>query len=350
MNTFGKIFKVTTWGESHGSTIGLVIDGVPSNIELSEQDIQPFLDLRKPGGSFTSQRQEDDLVSILSGLYEGKTTGAPISLQIKNTDARPSDYEHKVGIFRPNHADYTYYHKYGIYDWYGGGRASARETACRVAAGAVARKIIPHTIKIESTLIRLGEKFCPSHLIDYAYAKTNPLRCPNPSLLSEWEDYISSIRKSGDSVGGIVELNISGVEIGIGEPVYHKLDAKLAEAMMSIPAVKGVEIGDGFALAAQKGSDVLDTITPQGFLSNHMGGILGGISTGQDIILRIAFKPTSTIFKEISTTNTQGQTVTLQNKGRHDPCVAIRGAQVIEAMAVCVLADLHLLQTRKRTT
>lgn len=348
-NTFGRLYRFTTWGEAHGPAIGCVVDGAPPGLPLGEDDIQPFLDRRRPGRSrHTSQRREPDTVEILSGVFEGKTTGHPISLMIRNEDARPKDYENLKETFRPGHADYTYQAKYGIRDWRGGGRASARETAARVAAGAIARKILEDKIVIRACLVQMGPLAIDRAKFDWAEAGNNPLACPDKSAAKAWEDAIDRIRRGGDSYGGVVLVEAGGVPAGLGAPHYAKLDQDLAAAMMSIPAAKGVEVGEGFNAANLKGSENNDAMRRGEaggveFLSNHAGGILGGISSGQPILVRVAFKPAPSIRK-------QGQTIDLKEKnkttsvtGRHDPCVAIRAVPVVEAMAACVLADHVLL-------
>ncbi|MCK4946143.1 MAG: chorismate synthase [Alphaproteobacteria bacterium] len=322
-NTFGTLFKYTTWGESHGVAIGCVIDGVPPRLDLSEEYIQQFLDKRKPGQSrHTTARQEKDQVKILSGVFEGKTTGTPISLMIENTDARSRDYGDIKDKYRPGHADFTYDKKYGIRDYRGGGRASARETACRVAAGAVARLILKD-VQIEGSVIQIG-----SHKADERHL---------------WENFLDQLREQGTSAGAVVEVVARSVPVGLGAPVADKLDADIAKAMMSINAVKGVEIGDGFAAAELTGEVNADQIQIKEekphFLSNHSGGILGGISTGQNIIVRLAFKPTSSILQSLQTIDTQDHETEIVTKGRHDPCVGLRGAPVAEAMLAIVLAD-----------
>ncbi|MBT3628237.1 MAG: chorismate synthase, partial [Rhodospirillaceae bacterium] len=312
-NSFGRLFRVTTWGESHGPAIGCVLDGVPPRIALSEEDIQPYLDKRRPGQSrFVTQRQEADQVAILSGTFEGVTTGTPIALEIQNQDARSGDYSDARDKFRPGHADYTYQAKYGIRDHRGGGRASARETAMRVAAGAVARKILGPGITIRGALIQLGEKQVDRDRWDWAATGDNPFWCPDTSAAAEWESYLDGVRKTGSSVGAVVEIEASGAPVGLGAPHYGKLDADLAAAMMSIHAVKGVEIGAGFAAAALSGEDNADEMRSGKdgnieFLSNNAGGILGGISTGQDITLRFAVKPTSSILNPRQTVNKAGE-------------------------------------------
>lgn len=351
LNSFGRLFRVTTWGESHGAAIGCVLDGVPPRLALDESDIQPYLDKRRPGQSrFVTQRKESDTVTILSGTFEGLTTGAPIALQIQNEDARSGDYDKNRDKFRPGHADFTYQAKYGIRDHRGGGRQSARETAMRVAAGAVARKILGPDIIIRGALIRLGEKEVDRARWDWAATTGNDFWCPDAEAAGDWEDYLDAVRKAGSSVGAVIEIEASGVLVGLGAPHYGKLDADLAAAMMSIHAVKGVEIGAGFAAAALSGEDNADEMRagPDGqteFLSNNAGGILGGISTGQDIRVRFAVKPTSSIVKPRRTVNLAGEDAEISTKGRHDPCVGIRAVPVGEAMMACVLAD-HLLLHR----
>ncbi|MGB1361150.1 MAG: chorismate synthase [Alphaproteobacteria bacterium] len=350
-NSFGDLFKFTTWGESHGPAIGVVVDGVPSLIDLSEKDIQPFLDKRKPGTSkHTTQRKEADKVKILSGVYKGKTTGTPISMMIENTDQRSKDYSEIEKTFRPGHADFTYMEKYGIRDPRGGGRSSARETANRVAAGAVARKVLENIlgkkVKIRGAMVQMGEIGLVDEKWSWAEIEKNDFFCPSKKTVSEWEDYLKVIRKNGSSVGAVLEVHASGIPAGLGEPVYDKLDADLAKAFMSINAVKGVEIGAGFESAFLTGEENADEIRKdKKFLSNNAGGILGGISTGQDIVVRFAVKPTSSILtpkKSITTTNKE---IDVRTKGRHDPCVGIRAVPVGEAMMAIVLAD-HLLRHR----
>ncbi len=353
-NRFGHLFSVTTWGESHGPAIGCVVDGVPPRIALAESDLQVWLDRRKPGQSrFTTQRQEPDRVRILSGVFEGRTTGTPIALEIANEDQRSKDYGEVMDRFRPGHADYTYWTKYGIRDYRGGGRSSARETACRVAAGGVARRILAQLlgpdVRIRGALIQMGARAIDRTRWDWDAVETNPFWCPDPVIAAAWEQDLDAIRKAGSSIGAIIELVVSGVPAGLGNPLYRKLDADLAAAMMSINAVKAVEIGDGFAAAALQGEENADEMRmgPDGvtFLSNHAGGILGGISTGQDIIVRFAVKPTSSILTERRTVTVAGADALVRTKGRHDPCVGIRAVPVGEAMAACVLAD-HVLQHR----
>ena len=350
-NSFGTLFRFTTWGESHGDAIGVVIDGCPSRIPLRESDIQPWLDRRRPGQSkFTTQRQEADQVKILSGVFEGMTTGAPISLMIENTDTRSKDYADIKDKFRPGHADYVYQAKYGIRDYRGGGRSSARETACRVAAGAVARKILGDNVKIHGGLVQLGEHKIDRTKIDWHETLNNPFFAPDKNVVPQWADYLDKIRMDGSSVGAVVEVVASGVPVGWGDPVYDKLDSDLARAMMTINAVKAVEIGDGFAVAALRGEQNADEMRmgangkPE-FLSNHAGGILGGISSGQDVVVRFAVKPTSSILTPKNTVDMQGQNTEILTKGRHDPCVGIRAVPVGEAMMACVLAD-HFLRSK----
>ena len=350
-NSFGELFRFTTWGESHGAAIGVVIDGCPSMIPLTEEDIQPWLDKRKPGQSrFTTQRQEGDKVKILSGVFNGVTTGAPISLVIENTDTRSKDYDDIKDKFRPGHADYTYWMKYGIRDYRGGGRSSARETACRVAAGAVARKILGDQISIRGAVVQMGARKINRANWDWNEVEKNPLFCPDASAAVVWENYLDEVRKNGSSIGAIVEVVTSGVPVGLGEPIYDKLDSDIACALMSINAVKGVEIGDGFASAELSGEANADEMRcgengQAQFLSNHAGGILGGISSGQDIVARFAVKPTSSILQPRQTIDISGQNTDIVTKGRHDPCVGIRAVPVGEAMVACVLAD-HLLRKR----
>jgi chorismate synthase len=347
INSFGRVFRFSTWGESHGPAIGALIDGCPPGLALSEADIQPWLDRRRPGSSaMVSQRTEPDAVRILSGTFEGRTTGTPISLMIENVDARPGDYGERPP-YRPGHADYAYEAKYGIADWRGGGRSSARETAARVAAGAVARLVVPE-VEIRAYLVELGGDPVDRARFDPAAIPANPLACPDPDAALRWQSLIEEARDQGSSLGAIVECVATGVPSGWGAPVYARLDADLAAAIMSINAVKGVEIGDGFAAARLSGEQNADPMRPgadgaPSFLSNHGGGIAGGIATGQPIVVRAAFKPTSSIAKPVETIGRDGEAATAETRGRHDPCVAIRGAPVLEAMLALVLADHKLL-------
>ena len=350
-NTFGKIFKITTWGESHGVGLGCIIDGVPADIRLDEKYIQTFLDKRKPGQSkFTTQRKEDDKVEILSGVFNGKTTGTPISLLIKNKDVKSKDYSDIKDKFRPGHADYTYHKKYGVRDYRGGGRASARETAARVAASAIARKVLGNKVKIRGALIQIGNKKINRNNWDWKQIEKNDFFCPDKVTVKKWEKYINSIRKQGSSVGAVIEINVSGVEIGLGEPVFDKVDALLAYGVMSIPAVKGIEIGSGFKSAELRGEDNSDQIVSKGkktlFKSNNAGGTLGGITSGQDLIIRFVVKPTSSILIEKNTIDILGKNTKIRTKGRHDPCVGIRAVPIGEAMVALVLADLKLIQKK----
>ncbi len=345
-NTFGRSFAVTSFGESHGPAIGCVIDGCPPGLDLSENDIQRELDRRRPGTSrHVSQRREPDTVEILSGVFEGKTTGTPIALLIRNQDARSRDYANIADTFRPGHADYTYWHKYGIRDYRGGGRQSARETAVRVAAGAVARKWLAsrYDVTIRGHMTQLGPNIIPFE--GWQHVDDNPFFAANASRIAELEAFMDALRKSGDSCGARIEVVASGVPVGWGEPVDDKLDADIAHAMMSINAVKGVEIGAGFAAVAQKGTEHADEMTPDGFLSNHAGGILGGISTGQDIVVAIAVKPTSSIRLDRASIDKAGRPVIVNTHGRHDPCVGIRATPIAEAMLAIVLID-HALRHR----
>ncbi|SMF14153.1 chorismate synthase [Pseudogulbenkiania subflava] len=345
-NSMGLLFTVTSFGESHGPAIGCVVDGCPPGMELSEADIQQELDRRKPGTSrHVTQRREPDTVEILSGVYEGKTTGTPIALLIRNTDQRSKDYGNIAETFRPGHADYTYWHKYGIRDPRGGGRSSARETAVRVAAGAIAKKWLKekHGIVIRGHMSQVGEKLIP--FTGWEHVSANPFFAPDEAIVPELEAYMDSVRKSLDSVGGKVRVVAENVPVGWGEPVYDRLDADIAYAMMNINAVKGVEIGAGFASVAQKGSEHGDELTPEGFASNHAGGILGGISTGQDIEVNIAIKPTSSIATPRRSIDKQGNPIMVETHGRHDPCVAIRATPIAEAMLALVLID-HALRHR----
>jgi len=347
-NTFGHMFRFTSWGESHGPSIGCVIDGCPPGLELDESFIQTFLNRRRPGTSkFVTQRQEADQVKILSGVFEGKTTGTPISLLIKNTDQRSRDYGDIKDVYRPGHADFTYDAKYGFRDYRGGGRSSARETAMRVAVGAVARKILGDDILIRGALTQIGHKMIDGDNWDWAEVSNNPFFCPDKSMAGEWENYLDGIRKDGNSVGAIVEVQAEGVPAGWGAPVYAKLDTEIAAALMSINAAKGVEIGSGFATAAYSGTDNADEIRMRDgkpvFMSNNAGGILGGISNGDTIVARMAIKPTSSILTTRKTVTRDGTETEISTKGRHDPCVGIRAVPVAEAMLACVLADQKLL-------
>ena len=349
-NSFGHLFRFTTWGESHGPAIGCVVDGCPPRIPLTEADIQTYLDKRRPGTSrFVTQRNEPDAVKILSGVFEGQTTGTPISLLIENKDQRSKDYSEIKTRYRPGHADLTYDAKYGIRDYRGGGRSSARETANRVAAGAIARKVLGDGIKIQGAVIQIGEKMVDGDNWDWDEVNNNPFWCPDAVAAKEWEDYLDSIRKDGNSVGAILEVRASGVPAGWGAPVYGKLDSDLAMGLMSINAAKGVEIGAGFAAAGWNGTDNADEIRMADgnplFLSNHSGGILGGISNGDDIVARVAIKPTSSMLTPVQSIDADGNEIDVRTKGRHDPCVGIRGVPVAEAMLACVLAD-HKLRHR----
>ena len=353
-NSFGHLFRVTTFGESHGPAIGCVVDGVPPLIPLDTDDIQKFLNQRKPGQSrHTTQRKESDTVEILSGVMDGTTTGTPIGLLIRNEDQRSKDYESIKDEFRPGHADYTYMAKYGIRDHRGGGRSSARETAMRVAAGAIARKvldhIVPDNVTIRGALIQIGPHKVDREAWDWKAVNNNPFWCPDARMSATWENYLDDIRKQGSSVGAVVEVHASGVPAGLGSPVYGKLDGELAAAMMSINAVKGVEIGVGMAAAALRGEENADQMRMQGdkvgFLSNNAGGILGGISSGQDVVVRFAVKPTSSILTPVKSVDAKGNDVNVSTTGRHDPCVGIRAVPVGEAMMACVLAD-QLLRHR----
>ncbi len=349
-NSFGHLFRVTTWGESHGPAIGCVIDGCPPRLALSEADIQPWLDRRRPGQSrFTTQRQEPDQVRILSGVFEGMTTGTPIALQIDNVDQRSKDYGDIVDRFRPGHADLTYQLKYGIRDHRGGGRSSARETAMRVAAGAVARLVLGSAVRVRGALVQIGPHPVDRARWDWAEVERNPFFCPDPVAAASWEDYLDAVRKAGSSAGAVIEIIADGVPTGLGAPIYAKLDADLAGALMSINAVKGVEIGAGFAAAALSGEANADEMAMEdgtvAFGSNQAGGILGGISTGQPIVARFAVKPTSSILAPRRSVDRQGREIEVATKGRHDPCVGIRAVPVGEAMLACVLAD-HMLRHR----
>jgi len=351
-NTFGKLFRFTTWGESHGPAIGCIIDGCPPNITIKERDIQIELNKRKPGQSkFTTQRKEDDKVQILSGVFEGKTTGTPISLIIYNQDIRSRDYEKIKNKFRPGHADFTYFKKYGIRDYRGGGRSSARETASRVAAGAIAKKVLENKIgkkfKIIGAVTQLGILRCNLNKWNDQTIRKNPFFCPDKSMVKLWEKYLLDIRKSGSSCGAIIEVRARGIPVGLGAPIYSKLDMDIASAMMSINAVKGVNIGSGMSSAQLTGEQNSDEISQNGkklkFDSNNAGGILGGISSGQEIVVSFAVKPTSSILKSRKTVDKFGKNTTISVKGRHDPCVGIRAVPVGEAMLNCVLLDHYLM-------
>ena len=355
-NTFGHLFRVTTWGESHGPALGCTVDGCPPGVPVSEADIQPWLDRRKPGTSkFTSQRKEADLVEILSGVFEGVTTGTPIQLMIRNTDQRSKDYGDIAQAFRPGHADITYHQKYGVRDYRGGGRSSARETAARVAAGGVARAVLAvlaPRLQISGYMVQMGARGIDRDRFDAGQIGENPFWCPDAVAAADWAAYLDALRLSHNSVGAVIEVVASGVPAGLGAPLYAKLDSDLAAAMMSINAVKAVEIGEGMAAAALSGVENADEIRmgAQGpeFLSNHAGGILGGISTGQPVVVRFAVKPTSSILTPRRTINAKGEEIELITKGRHDPCVGIRAVPVGEAMLACVLLD-HLLMDRGQT-
>ena len=348
-NTFGKILSLTTWGESHGKEIGAVLDGVPPNIEIKESFIQKYLNQRRPGKSkYVTQRKEKDIIKIVSGLFEGKSTGTPIGMVIKNSDSRGKDYEEIKKKFRPAHADYTYFKKYGIRDYKGGGRSSARETAMRVAAGAIARLVLGPKVIISGAVIQLGKKKINKKRWDDAFISKNDFFCPDPKVIKDWENYLTKIRKSGSSCGALIEVKVKGMPVGLGEPIYGKLDAEIASALMGINAVKGVEIGAGFGVVSMSGEQNSDemTIDKKGdlnFLSNNAGGVLGGISSGQDLICRLAVKPTSSILKYQKTITTENKNTKIRTTGRHDPCVGIRCVPVAEAMLALVLAD-HILR------
>jgi len=348
-NTFGHVFRFTTWGESHGPAIGAVVDGCPPGIPLTEADIQPWLDQRRPGTSrFTTQRQEPDQVRILSGVFEGRTTGTPISLMIENVDQRSKDYSEVAKAYRPGHADYAYDAKYGFRDYRGGGRSSARETASRVAAGAVARRVVPE-VTITTWVEAIGGDAIDPANFDMDEIGRNPFFCPDVHAAARWETLVDAARKSGSSLGAVVACAATGVPAGWGAPLYAKLDAELASACMGINAVKGVEIGDGFGAATLRGEDNADPMRPgvdgPEFLANHAGGIAGGIATGQPVTLRVAFKPTSSILTPVATISPDGEAAEIATKGRHDPCVGIRGVPVVAAMVALVLADQKLLHT-----
>ena len=353
-NTFGHLFRVTTWGESHGAAIGCVIDGCPPRIALTEADIQPYLDRRRPGQSkFTTQRQEPDQVRILSGTFEGRTTGTPIALQIENVDQRSRDYGAIAHQYRPGHADLTYDLKYGVRDYRGGGRSSARETACRVAAGAVARLVLGPSVTIRGAMVQMGPHAIGRARWDWAEVDRNPFFCPDPDAAVAWESFLAEVRRAGSSVGGVIEIVAEGVPAGLGAPLYGKLDAEIAGALMGINAVKGVEIGDGFAAAALSGEQNADEMWMRDgalqFGSNHAGGVLGGIATGQPLVARFAVKPTSSILTAQRSVDDSGQDAQVSTRGRHDPCVGIRAVPVGEAMVACVLAD-HLLRHRGQSS
>ena len=352
INSFGRLFRFTTWGESHGPALGAVVDGCPPGLSLSEADLQPYLDARRPGQSkFTTQRQEPDAVKILSGVFEGKTSGTPISLMIENVDQRSKDYSEVALAYRPGHADYAYDAKYGLRDYRGGGRSSARETAARVAAGGVARLVIPEVL-IAGYVVEIGGDAIDRANFDAAEVARNPFFCPDAAAAARWEKLVDDARQAGSSLGAVVECVATGVPAGWGAPLYGKLDADLAAAMMGINAVKGVEIGDGFAAARLTGEQNADRMRPSKgsegkdgpeFLDNHAGGIAGGISTGQPVVVRVAFKPTSSILTPVETITRKGEASEIRTKGRHDPCVGIRGAPVVEAMMALVLTDHKLL-------
>jgi chorismate synthase len=350
-NSFGHLFRVTTWGESHGPAIGCVVDGCPPGLALDEAWIQPFLDKRRPGSSkFVTQRQEPDQVRILSGVFEGRTTGTPIALIIENQDQRSKDYGEIAQAFRPGHADIAYEWKYGVRDYRGGGRASARETAMRVAAGAIARRVLGEGVVIRGAMVQMGADAVDRAAWDWAETTNNEFWCPDATAAARWAERLAEVRKAGSSVGAVIEVVAEGVPVGLGAPIYGKLDADLAAALMSINAVKGVEIGDGFAAAALSGEENADEMRMrQGgtveFLANHAGGVLGGISTGQPVVARFAVKPTSSILTPRLAVTLAGANTELRTKGRHDPCVGIRAVPVGEAMMACVLAD-HVLRHR----
>ncbi|WP_066725442.1 chorismate synthase [Sphingomonas pituitosa] len=347
-NSFGRVFRFTTWGESHGPALGAVVDGCPPGLNLSEADLQPFLDRRRPGQSrFTTQRQEPDQVRILSGVFEGRTTGTPIALHIDNVDQRSKDYSEVAKAYRPGHADYAYDQKYGFRDYRGGGRSSARETAARVAAGGVARLVIPE-VTITAWVEAIGGDTIDYANFDATEIGNNPFFCPDPAAAARWEALVDAARKDGSSLGAVVACEATGVPAGWGAPLYAKLDSELASACMSINAVKGFEIGDGFAAAGLRGEENADAMRPTGdggvdFLANHAGGIAGGIATGQPVRMRVAFKPTSSILIPVETVTRDGEASEIRTKGRHDPCVGIRGVPVVEAMVALVLADQKLL-------
>ncbi|NVD45131.1 chorismate synthase [Qipengyuania atrilutea] len=346
-NSFGRVLRFTTWGESHGPALGAVVDGCPPGLDLDEQQIQPFLDARRPGQSkYTTQRKEPDRVKILSGAFEGRTTGTPISLMIENTDQRSKDYSEIAQTYRPGHADYAYDAKYGFRDYRGGGRSSARETAARVAAGAVARLVIPE-VSITAYVCELGGDAIDRDAINLSEIGNNPFFCPDAWAAKRWEALVDEARKNGSSLGAVVECVATGVRAGWGAPIYAKLDADIAAGMMGINAVKGVEIGDGFAAARLSGEENADAMRPgedgPEFAANHAGGTAGGISTGQPVVCRVAFKPTSSILTPVPSITRDGEAADVRTKGRHDPCVGIRGVPVVEAMMALVLADHKLL-------
>ncbi len=348
INSFGRVFRFSTWGESHGPALGAIVDGCPPGLSLSESDIQPWLDKRRPGSSrFTTQRQEPDQVRILSGVFEGRTTGTPISLMIENVDQRSKDYSEIAKSYRPGHADYAYEAKYGLRDPRGGGRSSARETAARVAAAGVARLVIPE-VRIRGYLVEIGGDAIDRATFDDAEIDNNPFFCPDAGAAKRWEAALDAARKDGSSLGAVVECVATGVPPGWGAPLYAKLDSELAAACMSINAVKGVEIGDGFHAARLRGEENADAMRPGSdgkphFLANHAGGVAGGISTGQPVVVRVALKPTSSILTPVETITRDGEATEISTKGRHDPCVGIRAAPVVEAMMALVLADQKLL-------
>ena len=347
-NTFGRVFRFSTWGESHGPALGAIVDGCPPGIALSEADIQPFMDARKPGQSkYTTQRKEPDQVKILSGVFEGKTTGTPISLMIENVDQRSKDYSEVAKAYRPGHADYSYDQKYGFRDYRGGGRSSARETAARVAAGAIARKVI-EGVEVHAWVAEIGGDAINPDNFDPDQVLQNPLFCPDAEAAKRWEALVDDARKDGSSLGAIIACEATGIPAGWGAPVYAKMDSEIAAAMMTINATKGVEIGDGFEAARLRGEENADAMRPGDdgkpeFLGNHSGGTAGGISTGQPIFCRVAFKPTSSILTPVETISRDGEATEISTKGRHDPCVGIRGVPVVEAMMALVLADQKLL-------
>lgn len=345
-NSIGQHFRVTTFGESHGKALGCIVDGCPPGLQISEEDLQKDLDRRRPGTSrYTTARREPDEVEILSGVFEGQTTGTSIGLMIKNTDQRSKDYSEIMDKFRPGHADYTYHQKYGVRDYRGGGRSSARETAMRVAAGGIAKKYLKQEfgIEVRAYLSQMGDVAIDK--VDWDEIENNPFFCPDVDKVDALDELIRDLKKQGDSIGAKLSVVATNVPVGLGEPIFDRLDADIAHALMGINAVKGVEIGDGFAVANQKGSQHRDEMTPQGFKSNHAGGILGGISSGQDIVASIALKPTSSITVPGETINRQGESTSLITKGRHDPCVGIRAVPIAEAMLAIVLMD-HLLRHR----